>query len=346
MRFAPSASGSRLRSCFALLALGISACGSSNKPNVEPVVDAGGDVKSDAASDTRADVRADVARDVPPAPVDVQNPLCAGVSPTTDYSDPYVIADFEMGNDQTFSAFGSGSISGGTYPAVGTGYPFTDVSGLNWHITGTVGPTDDAHFGIYWLCTLPTASGGCLLDVSRFKGISFKVKGYAGPDHQMTLSLGRAENDTNSQNAMCGSCVVPAGSDASAGDYCRGPRTTFTVPADGSETTVTLLWTDFHGGSPHDSLDPHQVTGILWVFRDPAVPDGGTGNDGGTDAPVDAPMSTDDGSASDAGLCSHDGGMCEAGAPATGSDDAGSDASTGPGYNADITIDDITLVPF
>ena len=191
------------------------------------------------------------ARDVPPAPVDVQNPLCAGVSPTTDFSDPYVITDFNMGNDQTFSAFGSGAVSGGTYPAVGTGYPFTDVSGHNWHITGTVGPRDDAHFGIYWLCTLPNASGGCMLDVSRFKGISFKVKGYAGPDHQMTLSLGRAQNDTNSQNAMCGNCVLPAGSDASAGNYCRGPRAIFTVPADGSETTVTLLWTDFHGGSPY-----------------------------------------------------------------------------------------------
>ena len=98
-----------------------------------------------------------------------------------------------------------------------------------------------------------------------------KVKGYAGPDHQMTLSLGRAENDTNSQNAMCGNCVVPAGSDASAADYCRGPRTNFTVPADGSETTVTLYWTDFHDGSPHDSIDPHQVTGILWLFHRPVV---------------------------------------------------------------------------
>ena len=344
MRFAPSSAGSRLRSCFALLALGISACGSSDKPKLEPGKDAGSDAKSDTAGDTRADVKADVARDVPPAPVDVQNPLCSGVSPTTDFSDPYVIADFETATDQTFAPFGTGMVSGGTYPALGTGYPFTDTSGLNWHISGTVGPTDDAHFGIYWQCTLPTASGGCLLDVSRFKGISFKIKGYAGPDHQMTLSLGRAENDTNSQNAMCGNCVVPAGSDASAGDYCRGPRVTFNLAPDGSERTVTLLWTDFHGGSPHDSIDPHQVTGILWVFHQPVVPDGGAGNDGGADAPADAPMSTADGSASDAGLCSDDGGVCEAGA---GGDDGGaSDASTGPGYNADITIDDITLVPF
>ena len=160
MRFAPSSAGSRLRSCFALLALGISACGSSDKPKLEPGKDAGSDAKSDTAGDTRADVKPDVARDVPPAPVDVQNPLCSGVSPTTDFSDPYVIADFETATDQTFAPFGTGMVSGGTYPALGTGYPFTDTSGLNWHISGTVGPTDDAHFGIYWQCTLPTASGG------------------------------------------------------------------------------------------------------------------------------------------------------------------------------------------
>jgi hypothetical protein len=280
-------------------------------------------------------VRVDVLRDTTPPPMDVQNPLCQGVSPTTDYGDPYVIADFNGGTDQTFAAFGNGMVSGGTYPGIGTGYPFTDVSGLNWHITGTVGPMDDAHFGIYWLCTLTNASGGCLLDVSRFKGISFKVKGYAGPDHQITLSLGRGENDPSVANAGCGSCVLPAGSDAAIGDYCRGPRTNFTVPADGSETTVTLVWTDFHGGSPHDSIDPHQVTGILWILHNPVVPDGGS--DSGTDAPVDAPVSTDDGSA----MCSDDGGACEAGA-----DGGADDASTGPGYNADITIDDITLVPF
>jgi hypothetical protein len=348
MRFAPSSSGSRFRSCFALLALGISACGSSNKPKLETGMDAGSDVKSDTASDTRGDVKADTRADVRPdlPPVDVGNPLCEGTEPTNDFIDPFVILDF---NDSTASPFTSANSngkvgSGGVYTTM-QDYPTSDFSAQNWHLTATVLPTTDiqpsAHFGIYWQCLLTTASGGCTLDASRFKGISFKVKGYAGSDHQMTLSLGRAENDTSIQNAGCGSCVLPTGSDASAGDYCRGPRTNFTVPADGSEATVTLLWTDFTGGSPHASIDPHQLTGILFVFHDPVVPDGGTG---GIDAPVDAPMSTDDG-----GLCSDDGGVCDAGAPetGTGSDDGGADdASTGPSYNADITIDDITLVPF
>jgi len=324
----------------ALLAMGIAACGSSNKPKVEPGADAGTDGKTDTATDVRPDVKPDVRPDLPP--VDLGMPLCEGTEPTTDFLDPYVIMDFNDGSGTPFMGPNSSGLvgQGGTY-TTDPGYPVSDFSGNNWHLTGTVGPTDNAHFGIYWQCILPTAGGGCTLDVSRFKGIRFKVKGNAGPDHQMTLSLGRAQNDTNLQNAGCGSCKLPVGSDASTDDYCVGPRVFFTVPADGSEATVTALWTDFHGGSPYDSIDPHQITGILWIFHSPAAPDGGT------DAAVDAPMSTDDGSASDAGMCSDDGGTCDAGAPNAGGDDgSASDASTGPGYNADITIDDITLVPF
>ncbi len=347
MRFSPSSSGSEFRNRFvglgavALLAAGISACGSNN--NSKPDGGSSSDAKPDTGSDARADLRPDIRPDLPPVDTTIVNPLCQGVAPTTDYSDPYVVANFDGFNDSTFSAFGSGDpINGGTYPT--GGYPNTDFSGQNWHITGIVGPADDAHFGIYWTCALATASGGCTLDVSRFKGISFKVKGYAGPDNQMTLSLGRAENDPSVANAGCGSCVLPASSDAAIGDYCRGPRATFSVPADGSEKTVTVLWTDFADGSPHASIDPHQVTGILWIFHNPPSPDGGT--DGGGAA--DAPMSTDDGGASDAGMCGADGDVCEAGAPdagAAGGDDAGSDAG-GPGYAADLTVDDITLVPF
>ena len=345
MRSAPSSSGSRFRSCFgvsqlvglgavALLALGISACASSSgKPN--PVVDAG-PVDTGTVTDVRPDIKPDVRPDLPP--VDLGMPLCDGTEPTDDFLHPYVIMDFNDGSGTPFMGPHSNGLvgQGGTY-TTDPGYPVSDFSGNNWHLTGTVGPTDNAHFGIYWQCILPNAGGGCTLDVSRFKGISFKVKGNAGPDHQMTLSLGRAQNDTNLQNAGCGSCTLPAGSDASTDNYCVGPRVLFTVPADGSEATVTALWTDFHGGSPYDSIDPHQITGILWIFHSPAAPDGGAGNDGGVDAPV----------SSDAGLCSDDGGMCEAGAPEAGSDGgSASDASSGPGYNADITIDDITLVPF
>jgi hypothetical protein len=342
MRFATAPSGSRSRNHFvglgtvAVLTVGIAACASSaGKPN--PPVDAGPSGDTSAASDVRPDIKADIRPDLPP--VDLGMPLCEGTEPTNDFLDPYVIMDFNDGSGTPFTGpHSNGSVGqGGTY-TTDVGYPVSDFSGNNWHLTAMVGPTDNAHFGIYWQCILPNAGGGCTLDVSRFKGLSFKVKGNAGPDHQMTLSLGRAQNDTNIQNAGCGSCKLPPGSDASTDNYCVGPRAFFTVPADGSEATVTVLWTDFHSGSPYDSIDPHQITGILWIFHDPAAADGGAGNDGSTDAPADAPMSINDGSASDAGLCSSDGGgVCDGGA---------GDAGTGPGYNADITIDDITLVPF
>ena len=157
----------------------------------------------------------------------------------------------------------------------------------------------------------------------------------------MTLSLGRAENDPAPANAGCGTCVLPAGSDAAIGDYCRGPRVD--VPGagrrqrDDGHTAVDRL----PGGSPHDSIDPHQVTGILWLFHDPPAPDGGTGNDGGTDAPMrDRRRQRQRRRPVQRRRRHVRGGSARR--PTAGA----SDASTGPGYNADITIDDITLVPF
>ena len=348
---APFTSGSRSRlielSALALLAVGIAACGSSNNPKPDTgVVDAGAnDVKADTASDVHADVRVDTKPDL--QVIDVGNPLCEGTEPTDDFTDPYVIANFDGSNNAAFSPFGSGGIiSGNTY----LGTVAEDFTNLDWHLTATVVGDGTAHFGISWGC-FPTnggPQGGCLLDISRFKGISFKIHGYAGPDNAMTLSLGRAQNDPPLANASCGSCTLPAGSDASTDDYCRGPRADFPVSA--TEKTVTILWTDFAGGSPYASIDPHQVTGILWILHDPpGPPDGGTDASDASDAPADAPTSTVD--ASDAAMCGADGDVCEAGvpdagAPETGGDDAGDGGAPGVGYNADIEIDDITLVPF
>ncbi len=352
MRSAPDpfASGSRNRfaaiGALALLAVGIAACGSSNSSKPDAGDAGASDVKSDTASDVRADIRPDIRPDVPP--VDVANPLCQGTEPTDDFTDPFVIANFDGSNDQAFSAFGSGApISGNSY----TGTPVSDFTNLNWHVTAVVTGDGTSHFGISWGC-FPTnggPQGGCLLDISRFKGISFKVSGYAGPDNMMSLSLGRAQNDPPAANAGCGSCTLPAGSDASAADYCQGPRVNFPVGA--TEKTVTLLWTDFAGGSPYASIDPHQVTGILWIFHDPpGPPDGGADAGDASDAPVSTTDGDVDGSASDAAMCGADGDVCEAGVPDAGAvetgDDSGSTDAGGVGYSADITIDDITLVPF
>jgi hypothetical protein len=334
----------------AVLSAGLGAC----KDNALPVdsrdaaaVDTGSH-PTDVAAEVKADVPIDRGQDLPPTDVVVVNPLCQGVPPTANTSDPYVVANFDNANDSTFSPFGSGEpISGGTYTSGGVQQ---DFSGQNWRLAGTVASGDE-HFGIYWTCSLPTAGGGCTLDTSRFRGMRFTVKGNVGPDHAMSFSLGRAENDPSVANAGCGSCTVPATSDAAVGDYCRGPRVMYNVPDDGQPHTITVLWTDFTDGSPHASIDPHQLTGMLWIFHPPATTDGGASDAG--DAGSDGPMSMPDADATDAPASTTDGATdapASTGDAATdaGDNDAGaSDAlPPGQGYSVDITVDDIQLVPY
>ena len=119
-----------------------------------------------------------------------------------------------------------------------------------------------------------------------------------------------------------------------------------TAAGDGSTKTVTLLWTDFSDGSPHDSIDPHQITGILWLFHPlPAPADGGTdAGDASTDAPADAPSDV----VAEGGM-STDANMSEVGIDDGGGDSDGGmsiDASSGPVYSGDVVIDDVELVPF
>jgi hypothetical protein len=93
---------------------------------------------------------------------------------------------------------------------------------------------------------------------------------------------------------MCGTCNPSA--DAAPADVCRGPRTTFNVPLTsslpdaGTAQTVTYHWADLTGGNPFATVDPRQLTGILWFFPDAPADGGSTGTDAGLggDGGIDA----------------------------------------------------------
>ncbi len=296
-----------------LLALVIGGCGSSNNnKNNDSGVGGAGDAHADTGT---PDVPKDTGVDKQDAPVDkpVDKPatdvrdtngsICTGIAP----SGP-LISDFTNQNNATFGMFGQDPIIGGTYVKA-QDLDMEDFNNFNWHISGTVFSHHDL-FGIYWNCTA-AASSGCTLDVSQWKGISFTIKGNVGPDNALGFTMGRADDDVVTANANCGVCI-PAADAASPEDSCHGPRTTITVPADGTTVkTVTLNWADLTGGSPQDTIDPHQLTGIVWFFHDPsAAADGGTGSNdaGATDGSTDGP--------------------------------------TGPSYHVDFVIDDIKFLPF
>jgi hypothetical protein len=308
------------------LTLVVAGCGSSNKNNNnDSSVDTGTSVdvhadtgNTDAPKDTpKADTGAvdkggtDTNKaDVP----DTHGSICTGVAPSAP-----LISNFDMDNNATFGQFGVDPVTGGTYVKAAALDP-EDFNNGDWHLSGTVFGQSD-FFGIYWNCR-DAASSGCTLDVSQWAGIQFDIKGNVGPDNQISFTMGRADDDTESENANCGHCVKAADA-ATTEDSCHGPRTVITVPGDGSTKTVTLHWADLTGGAPQSTIDPHQLTGILWFFHNPTATDGGTSTDGG---------------ATDAGAT-------DAGA-ADGAVDAPSDGPSGPSYHVDFRIDNVTFLPF
>ena len=296
-----------------ILALVIAGCGSSNKSGNDSSVDSGpaevhadtgnSDVPKDTGVDKAQDTGVDKPVDKGSSDVrDTNGSICTGIAPSAP-----LISDFTSMSGAAFGMFGVDPIIGGTY--VKSQFQTLDPEDFlnsTWHITGTVFSHNDL-FGIYWNCTA-AASGGCTLDASMWAGISFTIKGNVGPDNALGFTMGRADDDRPTENATCGTCV-PAADAATPEDSCHGPRTTVTVPGDHTTVkTVTLLWADLTGGSPISSIDPHQLTGILWFFHDPSA-------DGGTTA--------------DAGVT-----------------DGSTDGPTGPSYPVDFTIDDIKFVPF
>jgi hypothetical protein len=175
-----------------------------------------------------------------------------------------LIADFGTFSNATFGSFGIDNVTGGTYVSGQDTYLMEDFGGANWHLTG-VAYGQQSYFGLYWNCANAPGSG-CTLDVSRYTGIQFTIKGNVGPDHQLGFSVGRREDDTATENAQCGTCV--ATSTPTSVD-CHGPRKT-----------------DLTGGKPIDSLTATvPITGIIWFFHDLGADAGSGCADAG--APVD-----------------------------------------------------------
>lgn len=163
-------------------------------------------------------------------------------------------------------------LSGSTFVYPGDGaYPVhSDVSGGNWHLTGTLG--NYSGFGISF--------ANCyLVDASAYKGISFTVQGSVPMGNSITLSVGTAADDITSvwlnRNAMpppdpklvpnAGRCVPAM---LQYDGSCGAPNRA--VPVTAEATTVQVLWTELSGGRPAAALDPKEITGISWIFPAPA----------------------------------------------------------------------------
>ena len=181
----------------------------------------------------------------------------------------------DAGMTQVHFGDDSTTLSGGEFvypdPTSTSKYPLvSDVSGSNWHITGTVG--DYSGFGFYY--------DNCnRIDATGFTGISFKISGTV-MGGALTFEVDTL-NDTIAPSWLTahggtpmatdpGACVPP--STATLNQYsqttCAEPTTS--VPVTATPTTITVHFSDFTNGKTDMAPQPKDITGIRWVLPTPA----------------------------------------------------------------------------
>ena len=197
-----------------------------------------------------------------------------------------LITDFTYvaGGTTTEVPFGNGTSFSGTefvYPTSGAWSLTSDVTGNNWHISGTLG--DYSGFGLAFV--------GCSrLDASAYRGISFTISGSVPQGSFVTMGVSTL-NDTLAASWLNahggdgslnpGRCIPTAGTNRYTQSSCAdafAPISIVAVP-----TVQTILWSDFTGGRPEPNVAPSDILAVYWYFPSPV----GAGTATPTPYPVD-----------------------------------------------------------
>ncbi|MEO8180267.1 MAG: hypothetical protein ABI895_15635 [Deltaproteobacteria bacterium] len=163
------------------------------------------------------------------------------------------------------------TLSGSSYvfPTDGS-YPVSsDVTGSNWHVTGTIGTYSG--LGIVF-------TGCSLVDASAYRGISFTVQGSV-PMGPVAFNVGTAADEVSHvwlNTAAMPMPMSPAPVNAgrcipAAMQYdgsCAAPSRS--VPVTAERTTVNVLWAELTAGRPAATVDPKEITNMSWSFPAPA----------------------------------------------------------------------------
>jgi hypothetical protein len=179
---------------------------------------------------------------------------------------------FAPGGSTTAVMFGpEASFPGGTFFYSGGAGLSSDVTQNDWHLSGTV--SGASGFGLYM-------SRCQLLDASAFTGMSFSVWGQVDALESLRLLIETAPQQVshvwlNEHKAAVTDPDVPpnAGRCVPAirryDGTCNGARVTF--PVTQTPTQLNIPWLDWNGGSPEASVDPSEITAIVWEFPESAA---------------------------------------------------------------------------
>jgi hypothetical protein len=246
---------------------------------------------------------------------------CAGMKPASNLITQFddLVASTTSAGQFTFMA----GVPGGTFAYQPAVFTVTDAA-KSLNVKGNVKNFDG--FGVY--------TNACM-DASAFTGVSFNVKGNAGPSGMLTFKV-----QTNATTAVDtvnkkGTCVVPAGT-ADAWPLCHPSQ--FLVPVTAGGAVVEVKFSQLTMGVPVAAVDGKDIVGLEWAFAwagdtDTAYDVDVTLDDikftGGTTGGTGAGGSASGGSAGSGGAAAGSGGA----AAGTGGAAAGTGGNGGSGGN-------------
>jgi hypothetical protein len=174
---------------------------------------------------------------------------CAGMKPSsslvTEFMD--LMPNATSAGQFTFTA----GVPGGTFSYQPADLMVADTSGA-MHVTGTVKNYDG--FGVYFTaCT----------DASAYTGVSFNIKGNAGPTGKLSFRFQSNANTAVDTVNKKGTCMVPAGT-VDTYPLCHDAIFDITVTEGGGE--VAVKFSDVMGGVPVATVDGKDLVGIQWAF--------------------------------------------------------------------------------
>jgi hypothetical protein len=174
---------------------------------------------------------------------------CAGTKPAAP-----LITEFA---DLTPNATSAGQfnftagVPGGTFAYQPAALTVTNPTGT-LNVKGNIAAYDG--FGVYFTsCT----------DASAYTGVSFNIKGNAGPTGKLSFRFQTNANTAVDQVNKKGACVVPAGT-ADPYPLCHAAMFDITVTPGGS--VVEVKFSDAAGGAPVATVDGKDIIGLEWAF--------------------------------------------------------------------------------
>jgi hypothetical protein len=185
---------------------------------------------------------------------------CAGMMPTapliTEFAD--LMPNATNAGQFIFAA----GVPGGTFAYQPAVFTLTNATGA-LNIKGNVANYDG--FGVYF---------GTCTDGSAYDGVSFNIKGNAGPTGKLSFRFQTNANMAINTVDKKGSCVVPPGT-VDPDPICHHATFDITVAPEGGD--VAVKFSDVMGGVPIATVDGKDIVGLEWAF--PWAGPGGTAYD-------------------------------------------------------------------